>query len=193
MSPILNFWELRHEILYLQTIKITSMRVLMSLLVLVSCAWLFTACPVSTTYPLAQKSAVKLDESFLGEWQTEMEDIEAKKISVKEGTEANTYQVTVTERGSMFMGDGDDFIGWLAELGGERFMVLQQMVDGHTTETYYVYHVVMDGGTLITNDITLQVGGTDAITSTAAYQAEVLASMKMDEFLVNEIKWGKVN
>lgn len=167
------------------------MRILLSLVVLVSCAWIFTACPVSTTYPLEKKGAVKLDKAFIGDWTTDTEDIEAKRISVKEGTEANTYSVTVKERGSMFMADGDDFIGWLAELGGKRFMVLQQVIDGQPTETYYVYHVTIDGKSMVTNDITLKVGGTDAITSIDAYQAEVLASMQMEEFLVGEIQWTK--
>lgn len=167
------------------------MRVLLSSVVLISCAWIFTACPVSTTYPLEKKGAVKLDKAFIGEWRTETEDIEAKRISIKQGAEANTYNITVKERGSMFMADGDDFIGWLAELGGKRFMVLQQVLEGEAKETYYVYHVSIDGKSLVTNDISLKVGGTDAITSINAYQAEVLASMKMDEFLSGEIQWSK--
>lgn len=166
------------------------MRTLLSLFLLLSCAILFTACPVSTTYPLEKKGAVKIDKALLGVWKTDNADAEAVEIEIKQGKEANTYDLRVLERGSMFMADSDDFTGWLAELGGRRFLVLQQLVDGVAHETFYVYHIKIENGKLISNDITLQVGGTDAITSVQTYQEEVLASMEMEDFLASEIIWS---
>lgn len=167
------------------------MKTFLSLFLLLSCAILFTACPVSTTYPLEKKGAVKLDKALIGVWTTSTEEAEAQSISIKQGKETNTYDVTVLERGSMFMADGDDFTGWLAELGGRRFMVLQQIIEGVPQETFYVYHIKMENGKLISNDISLKVGGTDAVTSVQAYQEEVLASMKMEDFLASEMSWDK--
>lgn len=167
------------------------MKTVFSLMLLLSCAVLFTACPVSTSYPLEKKGAVKMDKALLGEWQTDVEDAEAQRILFKQGEEANTYAVTVLERGSMFMADGDDFTGWLAELGGKRFLVLQQVIDGVAQETYYVYNIEISGNKLVSHDISLKVGGTDAVTSVQAYQEEVLASMKMEDFLASEMIWSK--
>lgn len=167
------------------------MRTFLSLFLLLSCAVLFTACPISTSYPLEKKGAIKLDKALLGVWDTDNPDAEAVKIEFKQGKEANTYDFKVLERGSMFAADGDDFTAWLAELGGKRFLVLQQLIEGVPQETYYVYHIKIENGKLISNDISLKVGGTDAVTSVQAYQEEVLASMKMDDFLANEMVWGK--
>lgn len=167
------------------------MKTLLSLTLLLSLAVLFSACPVSTSYPLEKKGAVKIDKALLGEWETDVEDAEVQRILFKQGTETNTYAVTVLERGSMFMADGDDFTGWLAELGGKRFLVLQQVIDGVAQETYYVYNIEISGNKLVSHDISLKVGGTDAITSVQAYQEEVLASMKMEDFLASEMIWSK--
>lgn len=167
------------------------MKSIFSFALIASCLFLLTACPVATTYPLGNKGEVKLDTKLLGVWTNESEDTEATGVSITKGEEANTYNVHVDEKGSMFMADGEDFIGWLALLNGKTFFVLQQVVDGAATETYYVYHIKLDNSTLTTNDITLKVNGTDAVTSIASYQEEVIASMGMDDFLAGEIQWKK--
>jgi hypothetical protein len=153
--------------------------------------FVLAACPVSTEFPLAPKGDVSLDTRLMGTWITSMEDVEAQQITIKKGTEKNTCLIHVDEKGEMFMADGVDFVAWLATVGGKSFMVLQQLKDGEAQETYYVYHLVVDANKLVTNDITLKVGGTAAITSIATYQEEVVASMKLDDFLAGEIQWTK--
>ena len=167
------------------------MKSLFSFALIASCLFLLTACPVASTYPLGNKGDVKLDTKLLGVWTNESVDTEATGVTISKGTEMNTYAVHVDEKGSMFMGDGEDFIGWLTLLNGKTFFVLQQVVDGEATESYYVYHIKLDKSTLTTNDITLKVNGTDAITSISTYQEEVIASMVMDDFLAGEIQWQK--
>lgn len=151
-----------------------------------------TACPVSSVYPLGEKGAVPIDNSFFGTWHTSTTDAEAKKLTISKGSEANTYRIHVDERGEMFTADGDDFIGWNAELDGMKFLVLQQEINGELKETYYVYAISKkDKQTIVSNDISLKVNGTDAITSIENYRKEVSASMKMDGFLASEQTWTK--
>jgi len=167
------------------------MKSIYSFALIISCVFLLTACPIATTYPLGNKGAVKLDPQLIGTWTNQTEDTESTGVTISKGKETNTYNLHVDEKGSMFMADGEDFIGWLATLNGKTFFVLQQLVDGEATESYYVYHIKLDKSILTTNDITLMVNGTDAITSIEAYQEEVIASMAMDEFLAGEIQWQK--
>ncbi|MCC6700299.1 MAG: hypothetical protein IT221_02175 [Fluviicola sp.] len=153
---------------------------------------ILTACPVSSSYPLGKKGAVALNPRLLGTWVSDQEDIEANQISITKGTEKNTYNLHVDVKGSMFMGDGEDFLAWVAEIKEMKFLVLQQLVDGQATETYYVYHFnLLKDNSLVSNDITLKVLGTDAITSIDAYREEVSASMEMEGFLASEINWTK--
>ncbi len=152
---------------------------------------MLTACPVSSSYPLGKKGEVALDKQLLGVWKNDSVNSESTGVTITKGTELNTYNVHIDEKGSSFMADGDEFIGWLTILKGKTFFVLQQVIDGTTTEAYYVYHVKYTNSKLITNDISLLVKGTDAITSIESYQEEVIASMEMDGFLASEIHWEK--
>lgn len=154
-------------------------------------ALLVTACPVNTSYPLGKKGDVKTDDRLIGTWFTTAEDVEANKIRISKGPEANTYTVSVVEQGSMFMAESTEFTGWLTQLNGKTFLVLQEMESGKPTESYYVYHIAIDAKKIVSSDITLKVGGTDAITSIDAYRQEVAASMKLDGFLAGDIVWTK--
>jgi hypothetical protein len=160
-------------------------------LLIIAGMFLLTACPVSSSYPLGKKGEVALDKQLIGVWKNDSKDSESTGVTVTKGTELNTYNVHVDEKGSAFMADGEDFIGWLTVLKGKTFFVLQQVIDGVAAETYFVYHIKYNNSTLITNDISLLVKGTDAITSIESYQEEVIASMGMDEFLTSEIQWKK--
>lgn len=149
------------------------------------------ACPVGSSYPLGEKGAEKLNQNLVGSWKTEQADVEVLGVRI---TKIDEYscRVEVTEKGSMFMADTTIFTGWQTSIEDKTFLVLEQVkANGSSKDTYYVYAIRFDGKTLITNDITLKVGGTDAITSTPAYREEVKASMKMEGFLAGEIKWAK--
>ena len=169
------------------------MKTILSIALIVSGLFILAGCPVSSTYPLGDKGEVKLDTHLLGTFMNEAEDVEANEVIISKGSEANTYNVHVESKGSMFMADGEDFTGWLAKLDDQTFFVLQQLIDGVATETYYVYHIQIDKNhsKFTTSDITLKVNGTDAITSIEAYREEVKASMTMEGFLAGTIEWTK--
>ena len=167
------------------------MKIVSFVLLLIS-VFILTACPVSSSFPLGEKGSVPLDPKLLGTWISEEdpEDIEAKQITISKGKEKNTYSVHVDEPGEAFMANSSDFTGWLVELKTAKFLVLQELVEGMPAETYYVYHITINGNSIVTNDITLGVNGTEAITSISAYQEEVLASMELEDFLGSEINWS---
>lgn len=167
------------------------MKSIYSVAPIISCLFLLTACPVATSYPLANKGDVQLDKQLLGVWSNESVDTEASGITVSKGTELNTYAVHVDEKGTMFMADGEDFTGWIALLNGKTFFVLQQVIDKIPTSNYYVYHYNVDKSKLTTSDISLNVNGTESITSITAFQEEVIASMATEGCLANKIEWYK--
>lgn len=149
------------------------------------------ACPVSSKFPLGESGKEKIDKNLLGTWKNDSTGAEATKVVI-EKTDDYTYKVTVKEKGSMYMADGDSFKGWLTKIEDKTFFVLQELdTEGSPKDTYYVYCVSVDKNVLTTNDITLKVGGTDAITSTQAYRDEVSASMKQEGFLAGKIVWKK--
>ena len=161
------------------------------LFVCFSAALIFMGCPVSTSYPLGEKNSEKIDKRLIGTWKNDSTSNEAVKVTVKK-TDEYTYKVTVDEKGSMFMAESTDFIGWITTIEKEEFLVVQEEIEGVAKETYYVYHIKFENGKLITNDITLKVGGTDAITSIPTYRDEVKASMQKEGFLAGTIVWKKL-
>lgn len=154
-------------------------------------AFAFMGCPVSSKYPLGEKGKEPINKDLIGTWKNDSTGSEATKVIVSKGKETNTYAVEVTEKGGMFMAETTSFTGWLTVLDEKTFFVLQEIKEGTPTETYYVYHVKVDKNKLTTNDITLKVGGTDAIQSIETYREEVRASMKKEGFLAGEIVWKK--
>jgi hypothetical protein len=155
------------------------------------CTILLTACPIASSFPLGKKGEVKLNPDLMGVWVTDATDVEATSVEFTKGTEANTYNFEVLEKGSMFMADGPSFIAWLTELNAKTFLVLQQVLDGAPQESYYVYCIKQEKKKMTSFDITLKVNGIDAITSIQAYRDEVKASMEFDDFLGNQINWVK--
>lgn len=154
-------------------------------------AFAFMGCPVSSKYPLGEKGKEPINKDLIGTWKNDSTGSEATKVIVSKGKETNTYSVEVTEKGTMFMSETTSFKGWLTVIDDKTFLVLQEVVVDVAAETYYVYHVKVDKNKLTTNDITLKVGGTDAIVSTETYREEVRASMKKEGFLAGEIVWKK--
>jgi hypothetical protein len=167
------------------------MKFFASLSILAVCTILLTACPIASTYPLGKKGDVKLNQDLLGVWVTSTPDVEANAVEITKGSEANTYNFEVLEKGSMFMADGPSFTAWITEIGSFSFLVLQQLADGQPTESYYVYQFALEKKKLTSHDITLKVNGVDAITSIEAYREEVKLSMEYDDFLANQIDWVK--
>lgn len=159
--------------------------------VIAAFSFLFAGCPISTKYPLGASNAEKIDKLLVGTWTNDSTGVEATKVKIEKADEY-TYNVSVEEKGSMYMAESTTFKGWLTKLGDKTFMVLQETDNGVAQDTYYVYCLSGIGkNSLTTNDITLKVGGTDAVTSTQAYRDEVTASMTKDDFLAGTIVWKK--
>lgn len=153
-------------------------------------AFLLMACPVSTSYPLGEKNSEKIDKALLGTWKNDSVNAEAQQVTLTQADDY-TYSLKVEKKGSMYMAETDDFQAWLTSIDNHRFLVLQEVGEGVAKETYYVYHIEFEGKKLRTNDITLKVNGTDAITSIPAYREEVKASMSKEGFLAGPIVWRK--
>ena len=151
---------------------------------------LFMGCPVSTTYPLGPSDGKKIDKSLIGTWKNDSASVEAGQVTIRKSSEY-TYEVVVEEKGTMYMAESTVFKGWLTTIKDRDFLVLQEILDGAAKETYYVYHLTITKESITTNDISLKVGGTDAVTSVENYRKEVEASMEKDGFLAGTIVWKK--
>jgi phosphoribosylformylglycinamidine (FGAM) synthase-like amidotransferase family enzyme len=149
-------------------------------------------CPVSSTYPLGlQNDALPFDKALVGTWENKEKETEATLVKIEKGSGANLYKLTVLEKGESFMADSENFIAWTILLNEKKFLVLQEVKEPGSKDSYFVYHFAINGNQLTTNDISLKVNGTDAITSVKSYKEEVVASMKHPEFLAGKINWEK--
>ena len=101
----------------------------------------------------------------------------------------NSVFVNVLQRGSMYSMETDNFYGWFTEIEGKNFIYMQDIDDAE--DDYYTYCFEVNGNTMKSYDISLLVGGVDAITSTEAYREEVKASLKMEGALSSEAIWTK--
>lgn len=152
---------------------------------------ILAGCPVSSSYPLGKRGEVTLDKSLLGTWVTVDEDAEVRQFTFASSSIKNVFKVTVEEQGEMYAAEGNDFLAWFTLIDGNKFLVLQQIIDEVEQETYYVYHITYDKNQMITHDISLKVKGTEAITSIESYREEVKQSMKFEDFLGDEIIWKR--
>jgi hypothetical protein len=164
---------------------------------LIAVSVFLTGCPISTKYPLCDKTnALPFDATLLGTWRNtavkEDEGHEAAKIMVSKGSSTNTYRISVKEKREAYAADSDVFDGWITEINGTKFFVLQEVVNGKSMETFYVYLFVPGAGMFTTNDASLKVKGTDAITSIEAYREEMKASMSHPEFHNPKTVWRKL-
>ena len=151
---------------------------------------LLTACPVSSSLPLFTPGNSKIDKSLIGTWKNDSSSSEAQEVIITKSTDS-TYGLKIVQKGELYMADSDTFNAWMGMLGNESYFVLQEVSAEGATETYYVYHIKLENSKLTTNDISLKVQGTEAITSIESYQNEVNASSKMEGFLSGEIVWKK--
>ncbi len=151
---------------------------------------LLAGCPVSTNFPLAEKGSAKADKKLIGTWTNAEQDPAVKTVTLEAGAERNTYNIYVRERGSVYGAETDTLTGWLAEVGGRTFLVAREMRAGEAL--YFQYHLTIEKDRIVTHDARMLEGGMDAVTSTEAFQKEILASMKHDDFLTEPTEWTRV-
>lgn len=150
--------------------------------------FVITGCPVGIAYPLGYIGTEKIDKRLIGSWSQTNTEMEVLKMTF-EKMDNYTLKVTITERGSMFMEDGDVFRGWCTEINNQDFVYFQEI--DSLAANYYHYVYTFENKELVTYDLGLLVGGIDAVTSTEAFRKEVMASMNDPEFLTGKIVWSK--
>ncbi|HQU75633.1 MAG TPA: hypothetical protein PK742_03245 [Chitinophagales bacterium] len=149
---------------------------------------LITGCPVGVDHPLGEPGKEKLDEQLIGTWVQPDTAMEATRIAI-EKIDKHSFKLTVLEEGGMFMEETDFFRGWCTKVDGYTFVYLQDL--NNPAGQYLTYCYRMDGDDLYTYDMTLAVGGIDAVTSTEAFRKEVSASLKLEGSLTSEVKWSR--
>lgn len=158
------------------------------LLLLVPVMLLTTGCPVDVPYPLGDKGNEKMDKSLIGTWVQHDTSMEVMRLEIIE-LDKYTVQLTVLERGANYMEEVDVFKGWTTELDGKKFVYFQDA--SNPDAGYYTYCYNTDGKTMYTYDVSLLIGGVDAVTSTEAYRKEVSESLKLPDALSSEAEWIK--
>lgn len=147
----------------------------------------FYGCPVGINYPLGTPGKEKINKELIGTWVNSAEDPEVKKVSIKKKDDYS-YDVLVLERGSMYALETDKLTGWVTEVEGKTFLFFKP----ENEETYYHYMIKSsDKKSMVTCDVSLLDGGTDAVTSTETFRTQVVTSMKSAEYGVESITWTK--
>jgi len=148
-----------------------------------------TGCPIGIAYPFCTESQIeKMDKKLLGTWVAVSDSVEILEMKIMKEDDI-TYAVEVIEKGEMYMLDGNRFLSWATKLEGHDF-IFSQAVESENPE-YYLYHFAFEGKKLVLHDVSLLVGGMDAVTSTEAFREEVAASLKQPDCLTSRIEYVK--
>jgi hypothetical protein len=158
------------------------------LLTVITLSIFSAGCPVGLEYPLGDTGKEKIDERLLGTWVVQTADAEMKKLTVTK-KDAHTYRVQVLERGEMYAMETDWFDAWVTKFDGQTFVIGKP--DDENDQKYYHYQYSIEGGKLVTHDMSLLEGGMDAVTSQEALRAEVKSSMKKPDFLSSRQEYAK--
>lgn len=147
-------------------------------------AWIFlasvfmlTACPVGLKNSLGEPGTEKIDQDLIGTWECDNKDSEISKIQFLARDEYS-LSAKIIEQGNSFSSEDLEFIVYQTELEGQLFIFFK----GTSETPYYHYHYKKEGDKIVFHDVSLLVGGVDAVTSTKAMREEVRQSMYMDEW-----------
>ncbi len=139
-------------------------------------------CPVGIAYPPGEPGSESIEKDIVGTWENDKSDGTILKVKITKG-EGESYEAEVLEKGEMYALETMKLKGYVTKLEG--FDLIYFIPEGE--ESYYTYEFRMDGkNRLITHDVSLKVGGVDAVTSTEAFREELRASMKFDDWLSEE-------
>ena len=154
-----------------------------------SIALLTTGCPVGIAYPLCEESQVlKIDKDLLGTWRAVSDSAEILEVKISKEDDV-TFAVEVLQKGENYMVDDIEFFSWTTKLDGHTFIFSQGA--NSDSDDYFLYEYAFKGKRLVIHDVSLLVGGTDAITSTEAFREELSASLKMPDCLVSKLEYVK--
>lgn len=153
-----------------------------------SVIFLLMGCPVGLEYSLGNPGKEKIDKDLLGTWRGDSEEGEVRRVKMEAG-EDNSLKVTVLERGEMYSLETDNLTGWVTTVDTKKFLYFTP--EGEGKGTYYHYCYWMDGDSVVSTSMSLLDGGVEAITSTETLRMQVVASMKMEGWGEETVKWSK--
>ncbi len=152
---------------------------LLSLLVLI-----LTGCPIGLNYAPGEIGTEKVSAELLGTWEfssasATSTDHEVMKVKFSK-RDANSYNVSVLERGEMYALETDDLVMYQTRIDGLNVMYLKPSDE----DLYYLYQFELkDKKTLVIADISLLDGGIDAVNSSETLREQIKNSKSKDEFL----------
>ena len=161
---------------------------LLLVLAIVTTAFFTTGCPVAISHPLGKPGTEKIDGKLLGVWVATSDSADIVKMEIIKKDDY-TYAVEVLESGENYMVESNNFDAWFTKLDGKSF-VYSKPTDPAKDE-YYLYHYSFKDKTLALEDVSLLVGGIDAVTDSETFRKEVSASLKMPDCLTARLEYEK--
>ncbi len=146
-----------------------------------------SGCPVALPYPLTD-TPDPLDPALLGTWVALSDEAEIQEVALTKKNNT-TYLVKVLKQGAFYAAEGVDFEAQITRFEG-RSILIARSVDA-PDEGWFHYDVSVKEGLLVVHDLSLLVGGMDAVTSTQALRKELAASLKNPECLTGELVYDR--
>lgn len=143
--------------------------------IFLAAVFLLTACPVGLKYSLGEPGTETIDQDLIGIWECDNKDSEISKIQFV-ARDKHSLSAKIIEQGASYAVEDLEFIVYQTELEGQLFLIFK----GTSETPYYHYHYKKEGDKISFHDVSLLVGGVDAVTSTTAMREEVRQSMYME-------------
>ena len=144
-------------------------------------------CPVGIDYPPDKPGTVLIDKALLGTWTCVMDTCSDLQVVKVEKIDEYSYAIEVLQEGEMYALEDVFFTGYLTKIDGIDILYALE----ESTGKFYNYHYKISGNNLILYDVSLLVGGMDAVTSTEAFRAEISASAKLEGFLKEPTQFSR--
>ena len=136
-------------------------------------------CPIALNFPPDEPGTVKIDKALLGTWICK-QDSSCEVLTAKlEKLDDYSYNVEVLEKGEMYATEDVVFTGYVTKIDNLNILYLLEKSSGK----YYNYVYEVSGKSLTIYDLSLLEGGVDAVTSTEALRAQIVASKYKEGFM----------
>jgi hypothetical protein len=150
---------------------------------------LLAGCPVGLEYPIDETDRNLVDNALVGTWVAEDQDADILKMVIEKPSD-KMLLVKVIDRGEGYMSEASAYYAGITTLKNHR-IAYARPIDAGGDSKFYHYHFTLEGNSLVISDMSLLVGGKDAVTSTTALRDEVIASMGKEEWLSSSFKYKR--
>jgi hypothetical protein len=164
-----------------KTVKVIILPALLALL------FFIYGCPVGMNFPPDEPGTQKIDNALIGTWTCIMDSCSDLKVVKVEKKDDVSYSIEVQETGNDYLTDDKRFKGYVTKIDGKNFIYAL----GETSGEYYTYYYEVSGKSLSLFDVSLLVGGKDAVTSIEAFRAEISASLKKEGCITERVDFKK--